>query len=314
MPVQFTTPVGRIVWGHPQRPIIRKDQNKNPVIRDGKQVEQWSFGLAIPKQEFMEKVWPFLQQEAASAFPNGVPPQFAWKFKDGDGVDRQGKPFSAREGYAGCYVLTISTEAFAPPMFKFENGVYRPLVAEEVECGYYAAVTVASKFNGASGTNTPGLYMNPLGILLVGYGPQIMSSGADPDELFKGQTFALPPGASAMPMAPVTTVPGAASPNAYAGAAPGMPPVGMPNAGIAAPMPSGMPMQPQYAPAYPQQPQPAMTGYTQPVAPMPAPAHDFVHNAGQPVYAPAPHPMPTAQPMTGYAPAVAGMPGMPAGR
>lgn len=279
MPTQFVTPVGRIVWGHPLKPQIKKDQKtKQIIMRDGNQVQQWVFGLAIPKDQFVAQVWPQMSAEAATLFPNGVPSNFSWKYKDGDGVDASGKPYNTREGYAGHYVLTISTEAFSPQVFKHENGAYRQLAPEEIKTGDFVAVNLTLVANKPKDIqNTPGLYVNPNGIVFVGYGAEIVSAGSNPDELFAGAQFALPAGASAAPLMPAAPLPGAPAPLPQPQYAP-------------QPLPAAAP-QPQYAPA-----------------PLPAPAPDFVHNAG----APAPLPQPQ------YAPAPAGgvppMPGMPTGR
>lgn len=235
---------GRIVWGHPGKAQIKKDaRTKAPKLdKEGKQVQQWVFGLAIPKQNFFAQCLPFMQQEAATAFPHGVPQNFSWKYKDGDGIDGAGKRYGDREGYAGHCVLTISTEAFAPQLFKFENGVYRQLAPEEMKCGDYVAVKINCKFNGAQSPNTPGLYINPNGIVHIGYGPEIVSSGQDPEEMFAGYQFTLPAGASATPLMPTAPMPGAMMPQTAPapqyGAPQGYPPA---------------PAQPAYAPAPVQQ-------------------------------------------------------------
>ena len=285
MTVEFVTSVGRIVWGNPAKSTIKKDQNtKQPVIRDGKQVEQWAFGIAFPKAEFGQYVLPYLQQAVAAVFPHGVPPAFSWKIKDGDGVDRQGKPYNTREGYAGNYILTVSTEAFAPPIYKNEGGRYRQMAENEIKTGDYVVVKLNVKANQpTNASHTPGLYINPMGIEHVGYGQEILGSSADPDEMFGGRTYQLPPGASAAPVAPVSNV--AAPYNAGAPANYGQP------APAAAPV--------NYAP------QPAPAAY------MPPPATDFVNAAmGQPAGAPANY----GQPAPAAAPANYGQPGVMPGR
>lgn len=277
MTTQFVTSTGRIVWGNPARANKKTDQKtRQPVLRDGKQVEQWAFGLAFPKAEFQQYIMPYLNQEASTLFPQGVPPQFSWKIKDGDSVDRQGKPYSSREGYAGCYVLTISTEAFAPPIFKFENGAFRQLAQNEIKTGDYVAVNLTVKANKpADQQMTPGIYVNPNGIELIGYGHEIVSASADPDELFSGVNRALPPGASAVPVssAPANVAP----PTNYP--APGQQP------------PQGGPVN-------------VPGGYIQtpPPAQLPPPAYDFVNHAG----APAGYPAPNAAPNAGYPPTMPG--------
>ena len=313
MTVEFVTPPGRIVWGNPARSQTKKDQKtKQPIIKDGKPVEQWVFGVAFTKAEFEQQVMPHLQQEVASLFPNGVPAKFSWKFKDGDGVDGQGKPYNTREGYAGHYILTVSTEVFAPPIYKNENGKYRQIEAHEIKTGDYIVVKLNVKANApADASHTPGIYVNPQGIELIGYGQEIITSGINPDEAFGGKTYTLPPGASATPLAPVG---GVVAPNM--GNVPAAPVANLSPAAA-----SSVPVN-------------AFAGLTtiQPpanAAPMPPPAHDFVANAGmpaatpvgvvaQPLAAPAPIPQPYAVPQD--QPTKQGMPippvmaGIPAGR
>jgi hypothetical protein len=242
MPTEITTPVGRIVWGHPGKARTKTDQKTRQPVLDaqGQPRQQWSFGVAFDKATFQQYVWPALAAEAATIFPQGVPPTFSWKYIDGDSIDREGKPYNQRDGYAGCFVLAINTELMTPPIFKLVNGAYQQLPAESIKCGDFVSLGLSLKANAPTDrTQTPGLYVNPLAIEFVAYGTEIISQGAaDPNAIFKGQQHQLPPGASATPV----TTPGA----------PGMP---------------GMGQQP--APGYPPQ-QPGM---------MPPPATDFIPGA-----------------------------------
>jgi hypothetical protein len=314
--VELRTPVGRIVWGHPTKGQIKKDpQTRQPKLnKEGKPTEQWAFGLAIEKAAFQQHVWPFMAQEAATGYPNGVPNRFSWKYHDGDGVDSNGKPFSAREGYAGCYVLNISSEAFSPPAFKYENGQYVQMSPEQIKTGDYIAVALNLKVNVVpqGSTNTPSLYVNPVAIDFVGYGKEIQTQ-ADPNALFGGQQYQLPPGAS---QTPISSAPHGVMMPGTGGGAPGYaPPPGGPissgpQPGYPPQTPGMMPGQPP-APVYqqpgypPQQP----PGYgAPPVMPAPGtppgypPAHDFVHNAGyqQPPGYGAPPVMPAPGTPPGY--------------
>ncbi len=319
---QQLTVQGRVVWGHPGKLQVKKDRNKQVVIgKDGQPVQQCAFGLAIPKQMFDQQPLPsgytvrqHLEAEARTAFPNGTPQTFSWKYKDGDGVDHLGKPFASREGFSGHYVLTISTQGFAPAIYKKdERGAWQQVTAEQVKCGDFVAADITVKYNGAAVGHTPGLYINPNGILFLGYGAEI-SSSQDPDEMFgnfQPQQFA---GMSAQPTLP------------HGGAVPAMQPAPQqPQPYAAAPQPAPQ----QYAPA-PQQYAPAPAQPAQ----LPPPAHDFVQNATgnypqqpQPQqYAPAPaqpagYPAAPAQPPANPAmvypsnPATPyGMPGQPTGR
>jgi len=290
--------VGRIVWGHPGKEVAKTDQKtRQPILRDGKPVTQWAYGVAYPKADFMANIWPAMAQEAGSGFPNGVPQGFAWKMVDGDGVDKDGKPYSQREGYAGCYVLSIVTEAFAPPIFRQEGAGYVQMKPEEIKTGDYVANSLKIVLNMAKErTHSSSLYINPQGVLFIGYGAPIVN-GPSAQDMFGGRQFALPPGASPTPMMPAGAagMPGTGAPQQWQppAAQPTSPPPGYaPNP--AAPPPGYQPTMPAApaggwvpAPAgppaggMPGQPAPGQQ-WQPPGAPLPPPAHDFVHGAGQP--------------------------------
>jgi hypothetical protein len=112
MPVNHTIQAaGRWIWGSPLVSRIKMNQNVTPAVpaldANGNKVDQWSFGVAYTKQDFAQHIWPALEWEARSVYPNGIPQDFAWKFKDGDtGLDaNNGKPLRDKEGYAGHMVL-----------------------------------------------------------------------------------------------------------------------------------------------------------------------------------------------------------------
>src|SRR5882757_7410955 len=288
--IEFTAPVGRLVWGHPLKPRAVTDRNtKQPKLNtQGQPRQAWTFGVAYDKATFQQYIWPVLCQEAATAYPataqsNGqptTPPKFAWKYVDGDGLDDQGKPYNLREGYAGCYVLTYGTELKAPGLFKWDGTKYNQLPADAIRTGDYVSIGATCKVNVPTDrTETPSLYINPEGVDFVGYGTEIIAQGgADPMTMFKGQQHQLPAGASATPIGQ----PGG---------------VGMPGMGMQPGQPQYAPQPGYAAPASVYAPQPVMQPapvYQQPqmMAPaqpgLPAPAPDFVANAGQPQYAPQP--------------------------
>ena len=135
MPQTFTA-FGRIVWGHPGKPRTPKDDNTGQpkTKQDGTPVQQWAFGLAVEKAATMQArgvtdlsasfehgVWPYFDAEAKTGFPNGVPPDFSWKWRDGDGMDRSGKPYSSREGYGGRNVIPVCTVVFPPAVVKIQR-------------------------------------------------------------------------------------------------------------------------------------------------------------------------------------------------
>jgi len=89
MAVELTTPVGRLVFGHPTKSRTKTNQQRQPLLKDGQPVQQWVFGVAFDKAQFQATIWPAMEQEARTIFPSGAPPAFSWKWKDGDGVDRE---------------------------------------------------------------------------------------------------------------------------------------------------------------------------------------------------------------------------------
>lgn len=268
----FNMPVGRIVSGNPTswEDAVDYHTKQKKLNADGTPRKENRVSIAYPKQEFLEKVWPYILQEVGKLYPqyaNVHPDQcemsrFAWKVINGDSPNcPQGSqvPYNTREGYPGCYVVKISTSAFLPGTFKFENGAYRKVEANEVKCGDYV---VANLTITAHNEKDGGLYWNPNGYELVGYGTEIKGSGgADPMAMFGGVAHQLPTGAS---KTPISSAP----------------------ANAQMPMPTAQPT-PMSAPM----PMPT----AMPAAPMPAPAYDFVNNAqGMPA---APATMPAQMPM-----------------
>ena len=204
-------PAGRIVGGNPTAFEQAMDfYTKQPKLdRNGQPLKEHRIDLAIKKADFMQYVWPYVLQEVAKIYPqyaNANPEQldmtrFAWKIINGDSpACPQGStvPYNVRDGYAGCYVIKIRTNAFCPSTFKFENGAYRKVEEVEIKTGDYVVasvnLTVHKEKDG-------GIYWNPNAYELVGYGQAIKGSGGpDPMKLFGGHQTALPAGASATPI------------------------------------------------------------------------------------------------------------------
>ena len=199
MSTKIVTPTGRIVWGNP---LVGRQKEKNgvKVVKDGKPVLEYTFGLAISKGEFAA-IGAAMQAEATAACPQGIPPDFAFKMKDGDtGVDRNGAPLNVKPGYAGCFVLALSTE-YPIPIYQRNGSAFAQLTSG-VKTGDYARAELTINGHGRQAGVTgskPGLYLNPNMVELVGYGQAIVGA-ANPDDAF-GQAAALPPGATAAPTA-----------------------------------------------------------------------------------------------------------------
>lgn len=296
-------PVGRNVYGHPSHKIHKKDNKKQPMFKqDGSPVMVHSFGVAYAKDVFSTQIWPVMYAAASAAYGGQQPPpHFAYKYKDGDGVDRQGKSYASREGYAGHIVVHFETQFDLLAYRQNAAGGWDQITENDYKTGDYIAVNASIEGNKPTDpTHTPGLFINPQGVLLIGHGQAIINAPSA-DQMFAGQTFQLPPGATAPGTAP-TMPPGMPTP-------PGLPPGAMPPAPVAPaaqqyqpqpvqpspvagpsgyPVPAGVGYVPQpQAPTAPQYQPQAPTAPGQPVYP---PAYDLVAAAtGQPVppaYAP----------------------------
>lgn len=199
MSTQLTTRPGRIVWGNPLqgRPKMKNGQK---VTKNGADVIEYTFGLAIPKADFAE-IAAAMTAEANAVCPQGIPPDFASKVKDGDtGLDKDGKPLNLKPGYAGCMVIAMSTE-YPIPVYK-RNGAAFDQLTQGVKTGDFARAQVTINGHGRSpGVQgaKPGLYFNPNMVEFLGYGEEIRGA-ANPDAAF-GDAPALPAGASATPTA-----------------------------------------------------------------------------------------------------------------
>lgn len=256
---------GRIVWASGdlfKGQLKTKFGSKEPVLDEqGQQVREYGFGLAIPKTSLNsdpDNIWTVLHSEAMKLFPQ-IPPGFAMKFKDGDGVDDKGQPFSSREGYAGHIVLSCITR-IPIQWYIFQNG-QNIITNEGIKCGDYVNVQLQVRAHGAIGQGKPGLYVNPLAVQLVGYGKEIVNRPQGND-IFGMSQPAVPQGASATPIAPQGDQLLVAQPVT-------------PNYGVLPQVHQPQP-QPATAPSYPQTPQgfpqPATTPQSAPVVggmPMP---------------------------------------------
>ena len=214
----------------------------------GKQATEYGFGLAIPKSDLADvskgskgEVWAAMHEEAFTLFPSHqIPPGFSMKKKDGDtDIDDKGVPYSKREGYAGCIIITCKTE-IPIKYFIYENG-QNFLVESGIKCGDYVSVQLAIKAHPAIGQGKAGLYINPMAVRLIAPGKEIINIPSA-DAIFGMAAPAMPqnyiapvqPAGFIVPQAPVQpqyapapvqphygVVPPAHQPQQF----PGMPPV-----------------------------------------------------------------------------------------
>ena len=291
---------GRIIWNIGPNLFEGKaktDYNTGAPVLDqvGNPKMEYGFGLAIPKvdpttgantAEYV-KVWEALHKEAMTLYPSGqIPPGFAMKFKDGDGIDHNGKPFADREGYAGHIVLMCTTQI--PIKYFLFQGGNNILVNDGIKNGDYVNAQLNIKAHPAKGQGKPGLYLNPSAVQLIQAGKEIINTPSG-DQLFgaaapvyAGQMVAdtapqmpqqnvapamAPQAPAAAPAAPVAPAHYGVLPQTHQPAAapqaPAMPPQGMTQEqAIMHPTPAMAPQAPMGAPVMPQQN----------VAPMGAPA------------------------------------------
>lgn len=312
MATPITTTTGRVVWGNPfERQAVIDDKTKQQAIdpKTGQPVWEYAFGLAIPKADF-PPIWGAMTAEAAKVMNGVVPPydpnardSFAYKFVDGDAmapaVPARGipsKPYSEREGYGGCYVLAIKSRLpNPPPLFVWTGQAWGQADPANLQGGNKFKtgdyVQVGLNIDGHAG-QSPGLYLNPNGIQFVGFGELIMR-GPDANAMFGAGPAALPPGASAAPVAPAGApmMPGQpAAPNGAPGAVP------MPGNPVQAPIAGPSPAPAPVSTASPTSPgMPGMPGA--PAAPAVAPVPGFAAGTpGMPGQPPATPPAPPAPP------------------
>jgi hypothetical protein len=275
---------GRIVWTSGDlfkgKPKLDQNTRQRRVNKQGQEMTEYGFGLAVPKASLGE-IWNKIHEAAYTIYPSRqIPPAFAWKYKDGDGIDHNGVSFAQREGHAGHLIFACVT-TLPIKWYKYENG-NNILINEGVKCGDYVNVQVQISAHAAQGTGKPGLYINPMAVQFLGFGKEIINAPSG-DQIFGAADPSVQQGASAVPLAPQPgqmLVPNMAPQPHYAVLPPQMQP-------------------PQAAPAYPQQ-APAPQAYPPPLATMQPPP-----------FQPAPQ-APTYPPQQQFAqPAPVGMPPIP---
>lgn len=271
-PIQFTSPVGRLVGGDLYVPKT-KDSKGEPLLDRNKNPRQdFYFAVAFAKageQHWAQTQWGQHVWAAGHQFQGtaGQNPKFSWKVTDGDSPapDSAGKPFNERAGYPGHWVVHFSG-SYPPKLFTLV-GQSKPVDLEQpgaIQRGYFVQVQGSTKGN--DNMQQPGVYVNHNMVCLIAYGP-VMQSGPDVAAAGFGAVGALPAGASMAP--PAGFNPPAPLPQQYAPPAapqqyaPPMPPAQLPppNGDFRQlpPLPGAMPLPPAPA-AAPAGPQRVMQG------------------------------------------------------
>lgn len=234
MSVEITTPVGRLVGGHPMNsnPAVDDRTGQPKLQADGVTPRTEVYlGVAIPKAgetHWNQTTWgALIHQQAAADWPNGEynAPAFAWKIVDGDSQvpNKRGRKPCEREGYPGHWVLNLATGL---PIKCYHAGRYDPTQQiqnkVEIKPGDYCRVLVTCRGNNPS--QSPGVYLNPSLFELTRAGVEIvLDTGPSASDAFGGSAPQLPPGAQvdtavAPPAVPQPTAP--AVPTAQPSAAP----------------------------------------------------------------------------------------------
>lgn len=291
------TPVGRMVQGDVLTANTKNKAGAQLMTRDGKPRSNAFMAIAYPKTQAAwwlepDPMWAALYNAGRAAFPQHFDaqglcklPRFAWKIMDGDGVDDDGKPNNMKEGFAGHWVLKLSS-SYVPKLLHAGQYIVDPKVPKR---GWFYRAFISVESN-AGASDKPGLFINHNGVELMASGPEIVSGPDLVSAAAAAPVVALPAGAIALPAGFGA---GSMAPPPQMGGAPAMaPPGGMHP-------PPGMGAVPQAAPpglTPPQMPAPVMAPAGVPVlpgVPTAAPANmAFVNNAGAP-------------PLPGAAPALA---------
>lgn len=252
MAFEKLSPVGRLVGGSPIKGYQDTDDKSGAKLfnDDGSPKMSYIAMLAIEKanpewQELYTQLW----NEGRGAFPHlfdantgaCIRPDFSWKITDGDGVDKNGKKHSEKDGYAGCMVLKVESNY---PFSCFDQGNFPVTDEAVIYRGCYIRVAMKCVGNNATGNQVPGIKIYPQALQLIGHGARI-SGGPDAAQLFAAPVTAgyVPAGMSATPLA------GSAPPMQQQQAAPGMqmaPQQAAPGMQMA-PAPMQMGQQPQQA-------------------------------------------------------------------
>lgn len=247
-PVEVTTPVGRLVGGHPMvHETVKDDKTGQPKMQADGVTPRTSafFALAIPKGQesgWWETPWgQKIYQAGVAGFPGGAHQRadFAWKVEDGDSTipNKRNKRNCDREGFPGHWILRCSTGL---TIRCYHDGKFSPheqiQQKEAIKPGDYGRAALLVKANGSD--QSPGVYLNPDMFALTRAGIEIqLGEQRDAADAFS-QPAEMPANAQVDPNA------GATPPPAASGPAPG------PAASGPAPGPSAAPAGVQPAPDF----------------------------------------------------------------
>lgn len=210
---------GRLVFGSPHRVEDAK------FVKEG-HAPKYHIHIAVKKgaeKSFLETTWgQALLKCAMKSFPqyvrNGAfnpPASFSWKVIDGDDTtpNKNNKAPCDLPGYKGNWVVKTSTK-YKPHLFNSTQGVPNaPLddnsgALDIIYRGSYVAVRLQysgntlPKDNSVSpSSSTPGLYLSPVMVNLIGHMERLVSFFVEaPEDAFGDLPTVLPEGVSTTPV------------------------------------------------------------------------------------------------------------------
>ena len=197
-------PPGRMIGGNLDKLFPRTEANGQPKTgKDGQPEMQCSVGYAIPKAgetHWNQTAWgKTIYETGAAAHPNLVAsPAFSWKITDGDSTlpNKKGKRPCDQNGYPGNWIIWFS-QGWLPKRVNANGTIELP--EGSIVPGYYIQVFGSVAGNKLVPNGTPGVYLNPIAVALVGEGDKI-ATDVDTTAVGFGQAPP-PPGAR-----PVTAV------------------------------------------------------------------------------------------------------------
>lgn len=204
---------GRLVQGDPCTlgPVQKDTRTGQPKLtREGQPIRQFFAALAVPKVPAQRLIipgnptyedvraiidqdarlaWPqfFGQRHQNMQYPSNLPldctnPKFANKIVDGDGFDEKGQPNSAKDGWAGCWVIKAVT-MFAPKVYEWTASGWQETIhtGRKIKCGDY--ITLSGDCTSNESDQTPGMYMNMDTVSFEQEGVAIIgANNVDPNE------------------------------------------------------------------------------------------------------------------------------------
>jgi hypothetical protein len=172
-------PAGRMVGGSLDKlfPVMDDHTKQQKIGKDGQPMFDCSFAFAIPKggeTHWSQTPWgKVIYETGAAAHPTSVTsPSFSWKVIDGDStvVNKAGKRPCDKAGHPGHWVIWFS-QGWLPKRVNATGEVELPDGA--IVPGYYIQVFGSVAGNKLVPNGTPGVYLNPIAVALVGEGERI---------------------------------------------------------------------------------------------------------------------------------------------